>query len=210
MQYKIITISRELGSGGRIIGKKVADQLGYHFYDREIIDQTAKISGFSKEQILHSEEKITNSFLYNVAMGTGYGLGVLSGNGKESLPLNAQIYLAQRQAIQTLAKKGPCVIVGRCADYILKDEPGVLSCFVYAELQKRVNRAVNEYGMDAENAEKQILQTDKSRAVYYNAVTDQKWGDYSNYDLMINSEKVGINMAAKLIAFLAIGSNQDT
>ncbi len=98
----------------------------------------------------------------------------------------------------------------RCADYILKDEPGVLSCFVYAELQKRVNRAVNEYGMDTENAEKQILQTDKSRAVYYNAVTDQKWGDYSNYDLMINSEKVGIDMAAKLIAFLAIGSNQDT
>ena len=188
----------------------MADQLGYHFYDREIIDQTAKISGFSKEQILHSEEKITNSFLYNVAMGTGYGLGVLSGNGKESLPLNAQIYLAQRQAIQALAKKGPCVIVGRCADYILKGEPGVLSCFVYAELQKRVNRAVNEYGMDAENAEKQILQTDKSRAVYYNAVTDQKWGDYSNYDLMINSEKVGIDMAAKLIAFLAIGSNQDT
>lgn len=177
MQYKIITISRELGSGGRIIGKKVADQLGYHFYDREIIDQTAKISGFSKEQILHSEEKITNSFLYNVAMGTGYGLSILSGNGKESLPLNAQIYLAQRQAIQALAKKGPCVIVGRCADYILKDEPGVLSCFVYAELQNRVNRAVNEYGMDAENAEKQILQTDKSRAVYYNAVTDQKWGD---------------------------------
>ena len=85
----------------------MADQLGYHFYDREIIDQTAKISGFSKEQILHSEEKITNSFLYNVAMGTGYGLGVLSGNGKESLPLNAQIYLAQRQAIQALAKKGP-------------------------------------------------------------------------------------------------------
>lgn len=188
----------------------MADQLGYHFYDREIIDQTAKISGFSKEQILHSEEKITNSFLYNVAMGTGCGLGVLSGNGKESLPLNAQIYLAQRQAIQALAKKGPCVIVGRCADYILKDEPGVLSCFVYAELQKRVNRAVNEYGMDTENAEKQILQTDKSRAVYYNAVTDQKWGDYSNYDLMINSEKVGIDMAAKLIAFLAIGSNQDT
>lgn len=209
MQYQIITISRELGSGGRIIGKKVADLLGFHFYDHEIIDQTAKISGFSTEQISHSEEKITNSFLYNVAMGTGYGLSILSGNTREAMPLNAQIYLAQRQAIQALAKKGPCVIVGRCADYILKDETGVLRCFVYAELQKRVHRAINEYGMDAENAEKQILQTDKSRAVYYNAVTDQKWGDCSNYDLMINSEKVGIDMAARLIAFLAIGGSQD-
>lgn len=199
MSGQIITISREMGSGGRLIGKKVADKLGYAFYDNEIIDQTAKVSGFTNTQIINAEEKITNSFLYNIAMGTGYGLGMLTGKTREAMPLNAQVYLAQREAIQSLAKKGSCVIVGRCADYILKDEPGILRCFLYSEFQKRVNRVINEYGMDKEGIEKRIRQTDKSREIYYNTVTDQKWGDHRNYDLMINSGTIGIEGACNLI-----------
>lgn len=199
MSGQIITISREMGSGGRLIGKKVADILGYAFYDNEIIDQTAKISGFSNTQIINSEEKITNSFLYNVAMGTGYGLGILTGKTRETMPLSAQVYLAQREAIQSLAKKGSCVIVGRCADYILKDNPDILRCFIYSEFQERVARVVNEYGMDTNGIEKHIRQVDKSRELYYNTVTDQKWGERRNYDLMINSRNIGLEAASNLI-----------
>lgn len=209
MQKQIITISREMGSGGRIIGKEVADMLGYSFYDNEIIDQTAKISGFSSKQILKSEEKITNSLLYNIAMGTGYGLGMLTGNVRDSMPINAQVYLEQRQAIQSLVKKGPCVIVGRCADYILKDEPEILKCFIYSELSKRVDRAANVYGMEKKGIEKQILQADKSRAMYYTTVTDQKWGAYNNYDLLIDSGALGIETAVRLIVSAAKGDIKD-
>ena len=199
MQYKIITISRELGSGGRLIGKKMADQLGYHFYDREIIDQTAKISGFSKEQILHSEEKITNSFLYNVAMGTGYGLSILSGNGKESLPLNAQIYLAQRQAIQALAKKGPCVIVGRCADYALADYPDCINIFIHSDMENRV-KAVSKRLNITENKAKDLIQKkDKQRASYYNYYSSKRWGDSTSYHLTLDAGKLGIDGCVDMI-----------
>lgn len=203
MEKQIITISRELGSGGRLIGRKAAEMLGRPFYDSEIIDQTAKISGFSNENILNAEESVTSSLLYNIAMGTGYGLGILTGTSRESMPLNAQVYLAQREAIQKLARKGSCVIVGRCADYILKDEADVLRCFIYSDFQSRIERAVNEYGMDKKDIEKKLTQADKSRAVYYNNVTDQKWGDRRNYDVMINSGCTGIEEAAELIASLA-------
>ena len=203
MRRHIITISRELGSGGRLIGKKVAEILGWPLYDSEIIDQTAKISGFSNESILNAEEKVTNSFLYNIAMGTGYGLGILTGTTREAMPLNAQVYLAQREAVQELAQKGSCVIVGRCADYILKDEADVLRCFIYSDIQNRIERAVNEYGMDKKDIEKKLEQADKSRAVYYNNVTDQRWGDRKNYDLMINSGCIGIDEAAEFIASIA-------
>lgn len=203
MRRHIITISRELGSGGRLIGKKVAEILGWPLYDSEIIDQTAKISGFSNESILTAEEKVTNSFLYNIAMGTGYGLGILTGTTREAMPLNAQVYLAQREAIQELAQKGSCVIVGRCADYILKDEEDVLRCFIYSDVQNRIERAVNEYGMDKKDIEKKLEQADKSRAVYYNNVTDQRWGDRKNYDVMINSACIGIDEAAEFIAMIA-------
>lgn len=202
MYGQIITISREMGSGGRLIGKKVADILGYAFYDNEIISQTAEISGFSNDLILRSEDKIKNGILYNAAIGKGNGIGFLSENTREAMPFNTQIYLAQREAIQNLAKKGACVIVGRGADYVLKDEPDVLKCFIYSEFYKRVERAINEYGMDSNNAEKQIRQADKSREIYYNTVTDQKWGERGNYDIMINSGNIGIEAASNLIVSL--------
>ena len=203
MQYKIITISRELGSGGRIIGKKVADQLGYHFYDREIIDQTAKISGFSKEQILHSEEKITNSFLYNVAMGTGYGLGVLSGNGKESLPLNAQIYLAQRQAIQALAKKGPCVIVGRCADYVLRNQERVLRCYLYAPDAYRASSVASLNLSTASEYQPLIDEVDKARASYYLKYTGYPVDNLELRDLVVNTACLGLEGTVEMLAAFA-------
>ena len=116
---KIITIGRELGSGGRTIGKMVANQLGIPYYDRELIDKAAKKTGLTTKCVATAEQKVTNSFLYNLAMGTSYGYGILEAANKQSLPLTEQVYIAQQQIIKECAKKGSCVIVGRCADAIL-------------------------------------------------------------------------------------------
>ncbi len=198
----IITIGRELGSGGRTIGKKVADLLGYEYYDRELIDEAAKESGLSAEFIEKTEQSLTGSFLYNLAMGNSYSYGMLSPTGSNVLPLTMQVFLAQQQAILKFAEK-PCVIVGRCADYILRERDDVLKVFVYSTEEKRIERAVNEYGLDAKKARETIIRSDKSRARHYSTFTDWDWAYKSHYDLMINSGVMGIDMAADLIAEIA-------
>lgn len=195
---KIITVSRELGSGGRTIGKQVAEKMGIPLIDREIIDEAAKASGFSADFIGKTEQRMTNSLLYNIAMGTGYGINIMAGNMHENLSLNAQVYLAQQKVIKKYAENS-CVIVGRCADYILKDLDSVLRCFVYSDVESRVKRAVTEYGMDMGTAREEIHRSDKRRANHYNVFTDQKWGDRRNYDLMINSGRLGIELASEMI-----------
>ena len=198
----IITIGRELGSGGRTIGKKVAELLGYDYYDRELIDEAAKESGLSSEFIEKTEQSLTGSFLYNLAMGNSYSYGMLSPSGSNVLPLTMQVFLAQQQAILKFAEK-PCVIVGRCADYVLRDRDDVLKVFVYSTEEKRIERAVNEYGLDPKEARSQIIRSDKSRARHYATFTDWDWAYKSHYDLMINSGVMGIDMAADLIAEIA-------
>ena len=195
---KIITIGRELGSGGRTIGKEVARRLGIEYYDRQIIDDAAKISGLSAEYIQKSEDNITGSLLYSLVMNMPYGSGCFE-KSRETLPLDTQIFLAQQEAIVSLAAKGSCVIVGRCADYILKDKEKLLRCFIYAPIENRVRRAVNEYGAAENGAEKMIRQMDKKRGSRYNAFTDQIWGARANYDLMINSASFGLMSACDLI-----------
>ncbi|MBD5116657.1 MAG: cytidylate kinase-like family protein [Ruminococcaceae bacterium] len=195
---KIITIGRELGSGGRTIGKEVARRLGIEYYDRQIIDDAAKISGLSAEYIQKSEDNITGSLLYSLVMNMPYGSGCFE-KSRETLPLDTQIFLAQQEAIVSLAAKGSCVIVGRCADYILKDKEKLLRCFIYAPIENRVRRAVNEYGAAENGAEKMIRQMDKKRGSRYNAFTDQIWGARANYDLMINSASFGLMGACDLI-----------
>lgn len=197
MKKTIITIGRELGSGGRTIGKEVAKRLGIEYYDREIIDEAAKISGLSADYIKKAEDSVTNSFLYSIVMNVGFSAS-LFGNSKETLPLDTQVYLAQQDAILKLAEKS-CVIVGRCADYVLKDEKNLLRCFIYASMENRIQRAVNEYNIDKNEAKKTIQQMDKKRAHRYNAYTDQIWGSRENYDLLINSSKFGVEGSCDLI-----------
>ena len=200
---KIITIGRELGSGGRTIGKMVANRLGIPYYDRELIDKAAENSGLATQYIESSEQRITNSFLYNLAMGTSYGYGILQNANRQTLPLSEQIYEAQREVITKLANQGRCVIVGRCADQILADREDVLRVFIYADMNKRVLRGIQEYGMAKQTAEKEIEKSDKERSRHYNIFTDKTWGNRHNYDLLLNSSKLDYENCARIICSLA-------
>ncbi len=199
---KIITIGRELGSGGRTIGKLVANQLGIPYYDRELIDEAAKKTGLTSKYIESSEQKITNSLLYNIAMGTSYGYGILESANKQSLPLPEQVFIAQQQIIQECAKKGSCVIVGRCADSILSDSFDVFRVFIYADTKSRINRCVSQYNMTLDTAKKQIKQSDRARSNHYATFTEKEWGNRHNYDLMLNSSALGYQKCANTICDL--------
>ncbi len=191
----IITIGRELGSGGRTIGRNVAIKFGIPYYDREIIDKTAEESGLAIDFVKSQEQKI--SAFYKLCMGMSYGYG------NQLLSLSSQIYQAQVKVIKQLAEQGPCVIVGRCADYILKDREDVLRVFVYSDIEHRINRAVNSYGMNELTARKEIQKSDKERARHYNLFTDSIWGSRENYDLMLDSGYLGLDKCADLICQVA-------
>lgn len=208
---KIITISREYGSGGRLIGKLVAENLGYSFYDREIIDMAAQESGLSPEFIKKTEQNLSSGFLYNLLLGTSYSgsNGTPSSlNGNQMLPLADQVFNAERKVILDLAKKGSCVIVGRCADYILNtseeiDSKELLNVFIYGDLEEKLKRIEELYKEPEQAAKKTIQQIDKRRANHYNTFTEATWGDRKNYDLMINSSTAGIEETARIIAEIA-------
>ena len=200
---RIITIGRELGSGGRTIGKMVANRLGIPYYDWELIDKAAESSGLTTQYIESSEQRITNSFLYNLAMGTSYGYGILQNANRQTLPLSEQIYEAQREVITKFAEQGRCVIVGRCADQILAEREDVFRVFFFADMDKRIERGIKEYGMAKQTAGKEIEKSDKERSRHYNIFTDKTWGDRHNYDLLLNSSKLDYENCAKIICSLA-------
>jgi len=191
---KIITISREFGSGGRLIGKRLAEKLGVPYYDKELLDRIAAASGFSREMMEDAEKKAKNSFLYSLmsAMGTGE-------SGPESLSLNERFFLAQFDTIRNIAEEGSCVIVGRCADYILRGMPEATHVFVYAEEEDKIKRAVEEYGVPEESVKKMMKDTDKARANYYAYHTGRKWGEHVNYNLSIDSGYIEIEDIVDLI-----------
>lgn len=194
---KIITISRQYGSGGREIGAKLADCFQIPFYDNELITRAAKESGFAEAAFLNAENKATNSLLYSIAMGmNAYGTQEM---GFSQLSLDDRIYLAQSDVIRQIAKEGPCVIVGRCAEYVLRDVDNVINVFIWADMEYRKERAVNLYHMSPDKIEEQIQKIDKRRANYYNYHSNEKWGKAQNYDLSIKSNKVGIDHAVACI-----------
>lgn len=205
----IITISRQYGSGGREIGAKLAEKLGVPFYDNELITRAAKESGFSVAAFENAEKKATNSLLYSIAMGmNAYGNQDI---GFAHLSLDDQIYLAQSNVIRKIATEGPCVIVGRCADYILREFDNVVNVFIWADLKYRKERAVRLYHLPEKNAEEEILKTDKRRANYYNYHASDKWGKVENYHLSIKSDYVGIESSVNLITdFLSYGERGST
>lgn len=208
---KIITISREYGSGGRLIGKLVAETLGYDFYDKEIIDMAAQESGLSPDFIKKTEQNLSSGFLYNLLLGSSYSgtaNGASSINGTQMLPLADQVFNAERKVILDLAKKGNCVIVGRCADYILNtsdeiDSKSLLNVFIYGNLEEKLKRIEDLYKEPEQAAKKTIQQIDKRRANHYNTFTEATWGDRKNYDIMINSSTAGIEETARLISEIA-------
>ena len=199
MGKKIITISREYGSGGRQVGLTVAKKLGMEFYDKELIDAAAKEIGFPTEMIADREQRLTNSLLYNFAMGTLYGIAYPREPKVSELPLTEQIYQAQKKAIEEAAKRGSCIFVGRCADYILKSRSDVLRVFIYADRDIRKRRAIEEYGEIEEYIDEFMYQTDKRRRIHYENYTNQKWGSRENYDLMLNSGDLGLDMCVELL-----------
>ncbi len=204
---KIITISREFGSGGRVIGRTVAENLGYDFYDREIIDMAAEESGLAAEFIEKTEQNLSSGWLYNLLLGTSYaGQNVGAGAqqiGTHALPLADQVFNAERKIILSLVTK-PCVIVGRCADYILRTSDFVkkddlLNIFIYADLDAKVSRAVEHYKVPEKDARKTVQQVDKRRANHYNTFTEDVWGDRKNYDLLVNSNTLGIEQTSQML-----------
>ena len=192
----IVTISREFGSGGREIGKRLADKLNVPFYDKELLEMASKESGIARELFVKNDESYTNSFLYSLVMGT-YPVSP-DGRLNPELPLNHKIFLAQFETIKKLAEKGPCVIVGRCADYVLKEEPNVIDFFISGNMYDKKKRILERYDIEKPKVEEFIRKTDKRRASYYNYYTDMKWGDARNFDLCINSSKSGLRVLLSL------------
>ncbi len=201
MSKRIVTISREFGSGGRTVGRMVAEQLGYKFYDRELIQLVANQSGFALEFVEETDEySTTSSLLYNLSMGGTYAQ---AGFSPDHLPPVDRIQILQNNIIRELAEKDPCVIVGRSADYILRDRTDCLNVFVHADREIRMRRAVEEYGFPEKNIEKLVAKRDKARASQYRHYTDRIWGMADNYHLTLNSGVFGLEKCCEIIVSLA-------
>ena len=193
----IITIGRQYGSGGHDIGKQLAEELNIPFYDKALLERAAKDSGLCQEIFENHDEKPTNSFLYSLVMDT-YSLGYTTSSFSE-MPLNHKIFLAQFDAIKNIAKEGPCVIVGRCADYALAEFPNVVNVFLHADLQDRIVRIARRHDLTYAKAKVLIMKTEKRRASYYNYYTSKKWGEAAGYDLSLNTATLGIEGTIHMI-----------
>ena len=193
----IITIGREFGSGGCEIGHKLAEKLGIKCYDKDMLDLAAKESGICEEIFESHDEKPTSSFLYSLVMDT-YSMGY-SGNTYTDMPINHKVFLAQFDAIKKIADEGPCILVGRCADYALESYKNVVSVFIHADLDARIRRIARIYNLTDAKAKDMILKTDKKRAGYYNYYTNKKWSDSKSYELCLTSSELGIDGTANAI-----------
>ena len=191
MAHTVITVGREYGSGGRLIAQKAAEALGIPFFDRSIINMAAEETGLSADFIRRTEQQKTSSFLYNLYMST------------QSLPVNDQVFIAQSEVIRRVAAEGPCVIVGRCADYVLRNQSGVdaLNLFIHAPMEERIRRVREEYKVQAPDLRLYILKQDKNRAAYYEHFTDGQWGKAQNYHLAVSSG-LGLETIVRLLTDL--------
>ena len=198
MSIPVITISREYGSGGRAIGERLAKELGIPFYDKELIFMAAKESGLSEEYIKKTEQMKSTSFLYGLYMGA------------QQLPMNDQIFLVQSKIIRQVASEGPCVIVGRCADYALAGRPGLLRIFCRADLTHRIKRIRQRHNLSPEKAALLVAKTDRHRRVYYHHHTGKFWGHSSCYDLTVNTSVLGVEKTAEALeAYIRAFQEQD-
>lgn len=186
-KHLVITISREYGSGGHFVGKLLADKIGINFYDKELISLTAKESGLSKEYIKEEDEKKNNAnYSYN----------------NDDL-----IFIAESNVIKKLYHQESCVIVGRCADYILKEYPDVIKIFLYSDMSSKIKRGINYYGLKKQTAEKEINKINKQREKHYKHFTGREWHNFDNYDFIFNVDKLGVNKTATLIKSIIDNKN---
>ena len=198
MANKIYTIGREFGSGGREVGEKLAAKLGIKLYDKELLQQAAKDSGFCEEIFENHDEKPTNSFLYSLVMDT-YSVSGYSAAPFLDMPLNHKVFLAQFETIKKIAEKESCVIVGRCADYALSDNPNCINVFIHADLDVRIKNVSRNLNITENKAREIINKTDKQRASYYNYYTSKKWGDSKSYNLSLDAGKLGTDNCVEMI-----------
>lgn len=198
MANKIYTIGREFGSGGREVGEKLAAKLGIKLYDKELLQQAAKDSGFCEEIFENHDEKPTNSFLYSLVMDT-YSVSGYSAAPFLDMPLNHKVFLAQFETIKKIAEKESCVIVGRCADYALSDNPDCINVFIHADLVVRIKNVSRNLNITENKARDIINKTDKQRASYYNYYTSKKWGDSKSYNLSLDAGKLGTDNCVEMI-----------
>lgn len=192
----IVTIGRECGSEGRIIGEMLAKEMGVKCYNKELIALAAKESGLCEEIVANMDEKPTNSFLYSLVMDT-YANNISS--PYLNLPINQKVFLAQFEAIRNLAAKESCVIVGRCADYALEDDKDVFSVFITANLEDKIQYIREEYNVSETKAKDIIIKNDKKRSNYYNYYSNKKWGDSRSYNLCVNSSVLGLEGTVQTI-----------
>lgn len=199
MNNTIITIGRQFGSGGREVGEKLSKKLNIPFYDKDLLKRAAKESGLCEEIFENFDEKPSSSFLYSLVMDP-YSLGY-SNNGFD-LPLNHKVFLAAFDTIKKIADEGSCIIVGRCADYVLQDYENCLNLFIHAPLEDRIKRISAKYDLPENKAKDMIYKKDKQRASYYNYYSNSKWADIKNYHLSINSSLLGVDGTVDMIVDL--------
>ena len=189
MANRVITITRQYGSGGREIGQKLADAMGVEFFDNKLLEVAAGNSGIHKSHFEQNDEKRSNSFLY--LLSTAYAQG--------GVPFDDALFFAQLEAIQKIASEQSCVIMGRCADYALRDFSEILNVFISAPLEVRVKRAQEVYGIAEKHAADYVKRIDKQRTSYYNYYTDKRWGQPQNYHICVDSSALGIDGSVALI-----------
>lgn len=198
MNHYVITIGREYGSGGMDVGRMLSEKLGIKCYDKELLQLAAKESGLCEEIFQNHDEKPTNSFLYSLVMDT-YSVSGYTASSYLDMPLNHKVFLAQFDAIKSLAQKESCIIVGRCADYALAEHPKCLSTFIHASEEFRIKHLMETYQWTADKTRDMMRKTDKKRASYYNYYSSKKWGDARSYHLSLDSSQLGLEGCVEMI-----------
>ena len=194
MKYNIITIEREYASGGRKIGKNVAKKLNIPYYGKEILEIAAMRNNIPKQHFERMEETVSNSLIYSIYMMSS----VMSGK-VNNLPETESLNIEESKIISELAYNGPCIIIGHCAGHVLRDRNDVLNVFIHADWEVRKKRAIEKYGIEKSKAESVLKKYDKRRANYYTANTNKRWNDISNYHLVLDSGKLGIDKCVDII-----------
>ena len=202
MSIRVITVSREFGSGGRTVAKLIAQKLGYTYYDRELVAKIAKESGLAEDYIIEQGEYATtrSSLLFDLSIGAASSSGTRS--------MSDQLYIIQHNIIEKLAEEGPCVIVGRCADHILAERDDCMHVFIHADTAFRAKHIVEQYGETDMKPEKRLKEKDDKRRVYYKHYTGKEWGKAQNYDLCLNTGLIGIEQAADIVADIVKNANK--
>lgn len=194
----VITIGREYGSGGKYIGEQLAKELNFKFYDKEILERLSKQENIDIELLKKADESNKNTFWYTLAMASMSFSG--SVNSLTELPMSDKYFIETSKLIEEIAKEDNCVIIGRCSNIILKDNPNVMNVFVYASDEKfKIDRKVEFAGMDEKKAIKMMQKQDKERATYYHYYTNEKWGARSGYDLLVDTSKIGVEGTIQLL-----------